>query len=255
MEIKKTTYRFFNTLWKALRGLGILVVFLLVISFSFVVTDNWFYRIIIIVVGIGVLSGINLLFGDKEEERYFLIVPLKLQETIRLLQDWLSKEGFVVSRDFSVKNLKWLKTKARSRYRVYNFYAVSETCSVVSENILQDELISKIDVFFDEEIKSISTSFKVPVYYIAEEHSIDLYASYYDGQEDKKLSFYTHGPGMDEFKEQGKPVEKEEIKRRDYFSNEDYVKGLNFPLEIHRKSIRKIIKSCPKERMVFSKRT
>lgn len=180
-------------------------------------------------------------------------MPLKLQEAISLFQNWLDKEGFIISQNSDKKNLKWLKTKTRSQYRVYNFYAVSEACTVISENILQGELRNKINEFFDEEIKSISMLLRVSIYYIAEEHSVDLYASYYNGQEDKRLSFDTHGTGIEEFKEQGKPVEKEEIRRRGYFSNEDYIKGFGAPLEIHKKSIRKIIAPCLRERIIFAK--
>jgi hypothetical protein len=180
----KAIYRLFITLWGILKNFGTFILCLLIITFPFIITDNWIYRVIIIIGGLLIINVVSFLIRDKEDERYFLVIPLKIHEAMLLFMAWIHKEGFS----------------------------------------------------------------------IAEEHSVDWYEVFSNGKQDKILSFCTHGPGIEQFKEHGISVSKEEIKRRDYFSNEDYIEGLGFPLEIHKKSIRKIIKNAlGKERTIFCK--
>lgn len=250
----KTIYRLFATLWKMLKGISILIIFLFIITFPFAITNNWLYRVAIIIGGLLILSFIGFLIKDKEEERYFLIIPLKPEEALPLFTIWIKKEGFSLNEECNKNDLRWLKTKTRNQYRVYNFYNLSNNLTVISENILQEELRNQIDVLFSKEVKSISEVLDALVYYIAEEHSVDWYEIFSHGKQEKILSFYTHGPGIEQFKEWGINISEEEIKRRDYFSNEDYIRGLGFPVEIHKRNIRQILKNAiNKKRIVFCK--
>lgn len=251
--MNKTLYRFLDTIWKFLKGVGILFLFLIIISAPFILTDNWLHRIIIIaLIVIGIVIW-GFFFGEEREGRYFLIIPLDLEHALALFQKSLSEKGLTVSRVFNVKDLTWLREKTRSDCRVYDFYNVSEQCTIISEHVLQDELRNRIDVFFSDEIKAMSEIFSVPLYYIAEEHSLYVYEIYHRGQQEKRLAIDTHGPDL-ELTESGEVVGQQEIKQRDCFSIEDYIEGLGFPLKIHKRNIRRVVKASPrKERWVFCK--
>lgn len=253
MQIKKIILKFSYLIWGIIKYIAIVLVFSFIVLIFSRIVHIWFYRAVIIGAGIAALFILNLVFEDKEKERYFLIIPLKFEAAALLFTRWLSNEGFIAISGFDTKDLEWLKKEKREKTRVYNFYNLFDQYTVVSENILQDGLRKTIDVFFSDEIKRLSEVSDVPIYYIAKEHSLEVYEVYFKGQQEKKLAFATHAAScIEEFKEQGKDVEKGEIKRRDYFSMGDYIKGLNFPLEIHKTNIRRMIKSSIyKARVLF----
>ncbi|MFH1777768.1 MAG: hypothetical protein ABH952_09475 [Candidatus Omnitrophota bacterium] len=190
-----------------------------------------------------------LFLTDKGyEQRYFFIIPVKYSTALPNFESWLNQQGYAKTEDKNKENLKWLRNYSRETYRAYMFYHIAKDMTVVSEIIQQKELRNVIDLFFDKDAKEISQVIDSKIFYIANEHSMELFAVFRNGNKIRKLEMHTHSPNI-QLEEAGRIVSLDEIKKRDYFSSKDYIRSLDCPIEIHKQSIKRIVKKAVKKEL------